>query len=781
MTVVMESVETLQGSSDIPPAPPAAKGAIYALLVVLAITQLQRHYVHDLYNLPCHFYRRARRRSHLLLRGIRDSLGQDRQWRGRSHEKGSALASLPQKLGGISATNNEQSRSIMMPPGLGNLDSSCYQNSVIQALSSLSLFPRFVKSHSRDGDVDSMGSTLIAILDTLNNPNNAGQLFWLPPKLKNMSSWQQQDAQEYLSKVLEEVEGEISKSVSHKANDISLKSLVGTGQSIVDNVKATEQSPSNALKVPPHPTTSINHSPPEIETIIRDPLEGLMAQRVGCLQCGYSEGLSMTPFKCLTLSIREDWTCSLESCLDDFIALESITGVECVKCTLLQTQKQVNQHLLHLQSSDRNEADVNDLARQDRLLRSFEERLVTLNIALEQEDYSDSTLKRCQLPNKGRMMTIKTRQAVIARAPETLCIHINRSIFDERTGSQMKNTARLQFPAILRLDPWCLGHETSSDRSEEEMNGPIESWSMDPRQSLASHHVKVVESKECHQLKAVITHQGRHENGHYICYRRHSRSTTPSVFESMHSKLWWRFSDETVSEVDEDFVLNQGGVFMLFYEKLESSVDAAVSCNGLATNAQSECFALITPTNAPASQSPSASATIPNGFDYTDTQKSLSEEQPVSLSEASFHTDEISHTGDIPFMASKEPYRAEADENIDAEHCLNGKIDLNQRQTDRPSGLKRQERNNTALTTHADRTAKVTQKQSSLSLHNEPMQMPSDEVPTPPRSGSGSIGDGDTDFGFSFTNDCTPISENSNDAKGRIYPSPPASPIRLQP
>ncbi len=29
-----------------------------------------------------------------------------------------------------------------------------------------------------------------------------------------------------------------------------------------------------------------------------------------------------------------------------------------------------------------------------------------------------------------------------------------------------------------------------------------------------------------YELRAVVTHQGRHENGHFICYRKHARGRT---------------------------------------------------------------------------------------------------------------------------------------------------------------------------------------------------------------------------------------------------------------
>lgn len=785
----METSEILQGSSDIPPAPPVAKGAIYALLVVFAITQLQRHYVHDLYDLPYHLYHKVRRQSHVLLQPIRDSFGPKRQWRrGKSGENGSALASLPQKLAGISGVNNHRFPSIMTPPGLGNLDSSCYQNSVIQALSSLSLFSQFVKNHTRDGEVLSMKSALIEMIETLNNPNNAGKLFWLPSKLKNMSSWQQQDAQEYFAKVLEEIECEISQSLFRTADCASLTIATCTKLVVTDGVKAEGQSLGNNSKVPPYITREFNRMPSEVRKVIRDPMEGLMAQRVGCLRCGHSEGLSMTPFKCLTMSIREDWVCPLKTCLDDFIALESINGVECAKCTLLKNQTQVNECLSRLRSSMSKDIDANDLSTQRALLRSFEERLETIESVMDKEDYSDSALKRCQLSNKHRVMTTKTRQAVFARIPESLCIHINRSIFDDRTGAQMKNTAQLQFPKLLSLGPWCLGHETSFDTPAERMTELIEFWLTDPRQSLASQHTIDVNLTECHQLKAVITHQGRHENGHYICYRRHSFHSRPSTSEDLDNETWWRFSDETVTEVDENFVLNQGGVFMLFYEKLESPVDAAASCNTKAPQSQKECLTPVNPTNSSANQSLLSSAITPDGSDHTDTLAALSDEPLALLDGNSSQTSEISSEGDTPLMANRDSDRPETDEKAKIKHCLDGDIGLDQRQTDELSGSKHhQAKNAPALVTQADETAKLTHKQTIFSSQNESMHLSSDKVPktqrlpTPPRSESGSIGDGNTDFKSPIADDHTPTSKDSNTANDRIYPSPPASPTRLQP
>jgi hypothetical protein len=74
----------------------------------------------------------------------------------------------------------------------------------------------------------------------------------------------------------------------------------------------------------------------------------------------------------------------------------------------------------------------------------------------------------------------------------------------------------------------------------------------------------------------VITHYGRHENGHYICYRQspYDIKNDDELDDDTQKKTrpWWRLSDEEVKEVSEDVVLAQGGVFMLFYEQVPLSL-----------------------------------------------------------------------------------------------------------------------------------------------------------------------------------------------------------------
>ncbi|KAL2048203.1 hypothetical protein N7G274_000114 [Stereocaulon virgatum] len=440
-------------------------------------------------------------------------------------------------------------------PGLGNWDNSCYQNSVLQGLAALESLTDFLNQNATSNKSQPTKTALKDTIAKLNDPRNVGKIFWTPAELKSMCSWQQQDAQEYFSKVSDELEKDIAQELKRGAGQAGLKALY------------QERSDDIASKT----TSDISQLPAELKSLIaRNPLEGLLAQRVGCQQCGYVEGLSLVPFNCLTVPLGRLWMYDVRSCLDDYTALEPIKGVECAKCTLVRAKQQMGQLLSQLQSSTSGPEEASEDA--SRALReSLLARLELVSQALEDEDFSDQMLKKCQIPAKNRVSTIKSRQAVIARPPKSLVIHINRSNFDELTGVQSKNLATVRFPQQLDLAPWCLGQGLGLENKGD----AVENWNVDPSKSMLSddEDLEGLGSGKRYELRAVITHYGRHENGHYICYRKAPyaiKKNEEDVDED--SDSWWRLSDDEVTQVDEDIVLAQGGVFMLFYEQVASVI-----------------------------------------------------------------------------------------------------------------------------------------------------------------------------------------------------------------
>ncbi|KAF5014892.1 hypothetical protein F66182_13967, partial [Fusarium sp. NRRL 66182] len=191
--------------------------------------------------------------------------------------------------------------------------------------------------------------------------------------------------------------------------------------------------------------------------IMHNPLEGLLAQRVGCIRCGWTEGLSLIPFNCLTVSLGRGKEYDIRDCLDDYMALETIEGVECAKCTLLRTKDQLHRLLEQIEEDDNIVKGPQAATVTSTLKSSAETRLQAVQEALDEEDFTEKVLsKKCHIPSKNRVSVTKSRQAVIARTPKSLVIHVNRSVFDEMTGTLRKNSAAVRFPASIDLGEWCL-------------------------------------------------------------------------------------------------------------------------------------------------------------------------------------------------------------------------------------------------------------------------------------------------------------------------------------
>ncbi|KAK8041220.1 ubiquitin carboxyl-terminal hydrolase protein [Apiospora phragmitis] len=497
------------------------------------------------------------------------------------------------RKGLMTLTNSSLRKGHTYPPaGLGNSDNSCFQNSIVQGLASLEFFPDYLKaaipeSENEDAATKAEGSasTLLSLLTRLRDPENNGNTLWTPKILKSLDTWQQQDAQEYYSKLLDEIDKEVSKTTKASCKPAGLEPT-GTrddGESSQHSDDSGYQTSSTLAKTGSEGNASKN------------PLEGLVAQRVACTQCGYSEGLSLIPFNCLTLNLgASTHGHDLYESLDAYTHLESIDGVQCAKCSLLKIQRLLDILIKRGQASGLS----------DKALAEPKSRLEAANLALEDDNFDEKTLRdECKIQDQNRVHTTKTKQAAIARPPRSLAIHVNRSVFDERTGTMFKNFAGLQFPSTLDLGPWCLGSAGSEDESaniaipdDKEMSAKAlseeEQWILDPTKSMVAgdqQTSKIAGPK--YELRAVITHQGHHNNGHYVCYRKDSQqpaklddapSQGPESSDDEKTMLgeetdgdgdkWWRLSDDSVWEVTQKQVLGQGGVFMLFYDCVDSSV-----------------------------------------------------------------------------------------------------------------------------------------------------------------------------------------------------------------
>jgi ubiquitin carboxyl-terminal hydrolase 1 len=432
------------------------------------------------------------------------------------------------------------------PPGLGNWDNSCYQNSVLQGLAALQPLKSYLAKTTLadgDGEADTTRASLRETIAKLSDAGNNGRHLWAPAKLKSMSSWQQQDAQEYFSKIMDELDKE-AVAARKKVDGLEVLAQGAEG-------KAEE---SDEAK----------------DQVLHNPMEGMLAQKVACTRCGFSEGISMIPFNCLTVPLGSDYEYDVRDCLDEYTKLEEISDVECAKCTLLRAESQLKQMAEPSKGvlPSTPETVKQSLSLPPELRAMVAKRLQAIQEALDSDDFSDKMLSEtCQIPKRGRVSSTKTRQAVIGRAPQSLVVHVNRSVFDELTGVQRKNYAAVRYPLLLDLGYWVLSGQHLSAGAT---TAPLLNASCDGKESATG---------PFYRLKAVVTHYGRHENGHYICYREHPvrpQDGADKVEGEMKGKRemkWWRLSDEDVSEVSENDVLGQQGVFMLFYEREEAADD----------------------------------------------------------------------------------------------------------------------------------------------------------------------------------------------------------------
>ena len=406
------------------------------------------------------------------------------------------------------------------PAGLGNWDNSCYQNSVLHGFASLPAFNTFVsKSWDLMRQRNTTGPTheaLVRFLSELSASDQLKRTLWTPAVLKSMDSWQQQDAQEYFSRVLDAVEKEdIRFYKAHKTKD-GLEKLstaekkgdgAGTTSSVVEKT-VDNVVPARVVRSEQGITSVAQHGK-TMNLPERNPLDGMLAQSLKCRTCGFSEGLSLTQFNCITVNLgTAGGGCTLEHLLDEYTEPEDIDGVECTQCTkLANVEPRAVEDNVGLERTKVAELDES-------------QKDVPLKVSPE-EPSSEKSIRKKPKP----VLSTKSKQLTIGRLPEDLVIHLNRSIFD-MYGNQRKNTAPVDFPVDLKIfNRWCA-----------------------PLDDLEGHTIQA-----SYSLRCVVTHAGRHDDGHYVAYAKRDKG-------------WYCFNDEVVTQVSEDYVLNRGNVFMLFYE-----------------------------------------------------------------------------------------------------------------------------------------------------------------------------------------------------------------------
>jgi ubiquitin carboxyl-terminal hydrolase 1 len=283
--------------------------------------------------------------------------------------------------------------------------------------------------------------------------------------------------------------------------------------------------PNSRSPTPTTPTTTTTtNTPSNGQSHVVTPFDGIFATRVGCLKCGEMEGIRKGAVSSVDLSLKSGDEFELENLLQEYCSMETISGVECYRCSLTDYRQEIMQRI---------KDDVNCV---DALVRLYQQRVRELDDALAEKVIDEAKYKRLK-PTKLKALGDKTKQTMFGLpTANIMMIHINRSVFDMTTGYSRKNYAPVTFPSRLDMSPFVVDADLEINHDPSKPMTPIGGRVM-------------------YNLKAAVIHYGSHNFGHYVCYRRCDQG------------FWWRVSDHSVDLTTEAQVLKAKGVFMLFYER----------------------------------------------------------------------------------------------------------------------------------------------------------------------------------------------------------------------
>ncbi|KAK9464146.1 uncharacterized protein V1516DRAFT_669686 [Lipomyces oligophaga] len=453
-----------------------------------------------------------------------------------------------------------------MAGGIINTGNTCYMNSIMQSLASLSdTFDSLTVSddpleHGRlkvNKELRALFDQLNTLLPYRHTHNCSGVLSAVGPR-RWIPNTEQQDAHEFLLVLFEALRAERNKALMRKSKlattmTISLQKLAYAFKNKVSQ---------SQLRI------KLSEELKQFTGYGLLPFEGLMASRIRCDVCEEGRFLTQQVFSSIELvfpsssvsyDVYTEKSISLMAMLRSHTDPEPLQGVHCQRCTLNEYLKHTTEMIeTCLQTQDPN-------SRTDTQLSLLENRRDKLFAALARTSILDSEFDR--IKPSDYVSTTKTKQVAVGRAPRVLVIHVNRLVYDARSYNTDKCFTQVKFPEYFSLDEFMSPLNPSredSRRSRSSLASSSSSYSSStaslsstPSSSASVMSFEMKDETE-YELSSVVVHYGRHDSsGHYLCYRR------------LHGGGWIRASDQDVRQASREEVFAESGAVILFYRRCE--------------------------------------------------------------------------------------------------------------------------------------------------------------------------------------------------------------------
>ncbi|ORY99230.1 hypothetical protein BCR43DRAFT_471873 [Syncephalastrum racemosum] len=426
----------------------------------------------------------------------------------------------------------------VLVPGLVNTGNSCFLNAVLQSLSSLPSLHAYLQENQKDADDLPMTDALHKTIRLLAKPLYRRSSFRPYAIVRAMDGQrrvvnrEQQDAQELFQLV---------------AGRLDQEHTTHAKRAITDGMALLTKDAPSVSKIRP----AVPHPIPDT------PLTGLLASRLSCMECNYTEAIRHFSFNNIQLNLPNTYTATLDACLQQYISLERLDDAACRRCSMRYTQRRLTDQIERLQAkAKRTKKEIRKreiltaLVELDRRCRLLENRLQTNRFqeTLEEDAWLERHVSR------------STKQVMFAKPPKVLCLHLIRSAF-AASGALFKNQCQVLFPEVLDLAPY-----TTSGTLSTHPTQPM---------SIPTRTTKPIR----YRLMSMVVHFGGHNFGHYVAFKRRivpqrchcqrcGSGERCETWEDDADELWYRISDTKVDLCSLDTVL-QNNPYMLLYERID--------------------------------------------------------------------------------------------------------------------------------------------------------------------------------------------------------------------